>query len=178
MFRLFAANKVRLDNFVSIPSTVFMTALPMYLQQHLPHPQTHQSPWLRVCLAGAHLPPHLHRPNAGAHAPAEGSKVKALFAGNADKVFNGLDTVFFQGWPMYAQLLIDLFKYLAPFLRNVELNKPMQILYKVFSCLFFVMAKLLQQVQVFNLTYSKLTSFMKTIVLFRVIESVFHCCII
>lgn len=36
-----------------------------------------------------------------------------------------------QGWPMYAQLLIDLFKYLAPFLRNVELNKPMQILYKV-----------------------------------------------
>lgn len=37
----------------------------------------------------------------------------------------------FQGWPMYAQLLIDLFKYLAPFLRNVELNKPMQILYKV-----------------------------------------------
>lgn len=42
-----------------------------------------------------------------------------------------------QGWPMYAQLLIDLFKYLAPFLRNVELNKPMQILYKVLaeSCL-------------------------------------------
>lgn len=36
-----------------------------------------------------------------------------------------------KGWPMYAQLLIDLFKYLAPFLRNVELNKPMQILYKV-----------------------------------------------
>uniref|UniRef100_A0A8D1BSQ4 CCR4-NOT transcription complex subunit 1 n=1 Tax=Sus scrofa TaxID=9823 RepID=A0A8D1BSQ4_PIG len=29
-----------------------------------------------------------------------------------------------------AQLLIDLFKYLAPFLRNVELTKPMQILYK------------------------------------------------
>ncbi|KAF7224984.1 transcript variant X6 [Nothobranchius furzeri] len=35
-----------------------------------------------------------------------------------------------KGWPMYAQLLIDLFKYLAPFLRNVELIKPMQILYK------------------------------------------------
>ncbi|XP_023618628.1 CCR4-NOT transcription complex subunit 1 isoform X6 [Myotis lucifugus] len=35
-----------------------------------------------------------------------------------------------KGWPMYAQLLIDLFKYLAPFLRNVELTKPMQILYK------------------------------------------------
>ncbi|XP_041123613.1 CCR4-NOT transcription complex subunit 1 isoform X2 [Polyodon spathula] len=35
-----------------------------------------------------------------------------------------------KGWPMYAQLLIDLFKYLGPFLRNVELNKPMQILYK------------------------------------------------
>ncbi|PKU27695.1 hypothetical protein llap_22001 [Limosa lapponica baueri] len=37
---------------------------------------------------------------------------------------------FGRGWPMYAQLLIDLFKYLAPFLRNVELTKPMQILYK------------------------------------------------
>ncbi|XP_037672114.1 CCR4-NOT transcription complex subunit 1 isoform X4 [Choloepus didactylus] len=35
-----------------------------------------------------------------------------------------------KGWPMYAQLLIDLFKYLAPYLRNVELSKPMQILYK------------------------------------------------
>lgn len=43
--------------------------------------------------------------------------------------------VVLQGWPMYAQLLIDLFKYLAPFLRNVELNKPMQILYKV--CILF-----------------------------------------
>lgn len=40
-------------------------------------------------------------------------------------------SVWLQGWPMYAQLLIDLFKFLAPFLRNVELNKPMQILYKV-----------------------------------------------
>ena len=32
---------------------------------------------------------------------------------------------------MYAQLLIDLFKFLAPFLRNVELTKSVQILYKV-----------------------------------------------
>lgn len=32
---------------------------------------------------------------------------------------------------MYAQLLIDLFKYLAPFLRNAELGKPTQMLYKV-----------------------------------------------
>lgn len=46
-------------------------------------------------------------------------------------VLIGLCSVRLQGWPMYAQLLIDLFKYLAPFLRNVELNKPMQILYKV-----------------------------------------------
>lgn len=38
---------------------------------------------------------------------------------------------------MYAQLLIDLFKFLAPFLRNVELNKPMQILYKVKKALQF-----------------------------------------
>ena len=32
---------------------------------------------------------------------------------------------------MYAQLLIDLFKYLSPFLRNAELSKPTQLLYKV-----------------------------------------------
>lgn len=31
---------------------------------------------------------------------------------------------------MYAQLLIDLFKYLAPFLRNAELAKPVTMLYK------------------------------------------------
>ncbi|XP_077972852.1 CCR4-NOT transcription complex subunit 1-like [Styela clava] len=35
-----------------------------------------------------------------------------------------------KGWPMYAQLLIDLFKFLGPFLRNVELTKPMQVLYR------------------------------------------------
>lgn len=29
-----------------------------------------------------------------------------------------------QGWPMYAQLLVDLFKFLSPFLRNAELAKP------------------------------------------------------
>ncbi|CAH0545815.1 unnamed protein product [Brassicogethes aeneus] len=33
-------------------------------------------------------------------------------------------------WPLYAQLLIDLFKYLAPFLRNAELAKPVTLLYK------------------------------------------------
>ncbi|CAH1997116.1 unnamed protein product [Acanthoscelides obtectus] len=33
-------------------------------------------------------------------------------------------------WPLYAQLLIDLFKYLAPFLRNAELAKPVTILYR------------------------------------------------
>ncbi|XP_023027069.1 CCR4-NOT transcription complex subunit 1 isoform X2 [Leptinotarsa decemlineata] len=33
-------------------------------------------------------------------------------------------------WPLYAQLLIDLFKYLAPFLRNAELAKPVTMLYK------------------------------------------------
>lgn len=33
-------------------------------------------------------------------------------------------------WGMYAQLLIDLFKYLAPYLRNAELAKPVTSLYK------------------------------------------------
>ena len=32
---------------------------------------------------------------------------------------------------MYAQLLIDLFKFLTPYLRNAELAKPTQLLYKV-----------------------------------------------
>lgn len=35
-----------------------------------------------------------------------------------------------KGWVMYAQLLVDLFKYLAPFLRNAELAKPVTLLYK------------------------------------------------
>ncbi|KAK3085676.1 hypothetical protein FSP39_006989 [Pinctada imbricata] len=35
-----------------------------------------------------------------------------------------------KAWGMYAQLLIDLFKFLAPFLRNADLTKPTQLLYK------------------------------------------------
>lgn len=35
-----------------------------------------------------------------------------------------------KGWSMYSVLLLDLFKYLAPFLRNAELAKPVQLLYK------------------------------------------------
>jgi len=35
-----------------------------------------------------------------------------------------------RGWGFYAQLLVDLFKLLAPFLRNAELTKPVQLLYK------------------------------------------------
>lgn len=31
---------------------------------------------------------------------------------------------------MYSELLMDLFKYLAPFLRNAELAKPVQLMYK------------------------------------------------
>lgn len=35
-----------------------------------------------------------------------------------------------KGWGMYSQLLMDLFKFLAPFLRNAELAKPVTLLYK------------------------------------------------
>lgn len=35
-----------------------------------------------------------------------------------------------KGWNMYSQLLIDLFKFLAPFLRNAEMAKPVTMLYK------------------------------------------------
>ena len=37
---------------------------------------------------------------------------------------------FRQGWGPYAQLLIDLFNFLSPFLRNAELAKPITILYR------------------------------------------------
>ncbi|ESO94093.1 hypothetical protein LOTGIDRAFT_239532 [Lottia gigantea] len=35
-----------------------------------------------------------------------------------------------RGWGMYAQLLINLFRFLSPFLRNAELQKPTHLLYK------------------------------------------------
>lgn len=35
-----------------------------------------------------------------------------------------------QGWPLYQQLLIDLFKFLYPFLRNAELIFKQETLYK------------------------------------------------
>ncbi|XP_033113474.1 CCR4-NOT transcription complex subunit 1-like isoform X3 [Anneissia japonica] len=35
-----------------------------------------------------------------------------------------------QGWPMYAQLLIDIFKFVTPFLRNADLSKHVSLLYK------------------------------------------------
>ncbi|XP_044732731.1 CCR4-NOT transcription complex subunit 1 isoform X2 [Chrysoperla carnea] len=35
-----------------------------------------------------------------------------------------------KGWGIYSQLLIDLFKFLAPYLRNAELAKPVTLLYK------------------------------------------------
>ncbi|XP_064610278.1 CCR4-NOT transcription complex subunit 1-like isoform X2 [Liolophura sinensis] len=39
-------------------------------------------------------------------------------------------TVQQRAWGMYAQLLVDLFKFLSPFLRNADLTKPTQLLYK------------------------------------------------
>ena len=36
-----------------------------------------------------------------------------------------------KGWPLYAQLLIEIIKFLAPFLRTVELSTAIDLLYKV-----------------------------------------------
>lgn len=36
-----------------------------------------------------------------------------------------------KGWPLYAQLLVEIIKFLAPFLRSVELSPPVDNLYKV-----------------------------------------------
>jgi len=35
-----------------------------------------------------------------------------------------------KGWPLYAQLLLELIKFLAPFLRCVEMSTPIELLYK------------------------------------------------
>lgn len=44
---------------------------------------------------------------------------------------NDLSTLYnLQGWGMYSTLLIDLFKFLDPFLRNTELATPVMMLYK------------------------------------------------
>ncbi|VVC86298.1 unnamed protein product [Leptidea sinapis] len=41
-----------------------------------------------------------------------------------------LENMNYQGWGMYSTLLIDLFKFLDPFLRNTELAPPVMTLYK------------------------------------------------
>lgn len=50
---------------------------------------------------------------------------KCLFVGSL-----GSGTVA-KGWPLYAQLLIEIIKFLAPFLRTVELSSAIDLLYKV-----------------------------------------------
>lgn len=44
-----------------------------------------------------------------------------------------------KGWLLFQQLLLDLFKFLAPFLRNAELAKQTHLLYKVNNCLAFLL---------------------------------------
>ncbi|XP_065578848.1 CCR4-NOT transcription complex subunit 1-like isoform X2 [Artemia franciscana] len=50
----------------------------------------------------------------------------------AHRVFIGRFLALIQqrGWTMYAQLVIDLFRFMVPFLRNTELGKPMLTLYR------------------------------------------------
>lgn len=45
-----------------------------------------------------------------------------------------------KGWLLFQQLLLDLFKFLAPFLRNAELAKQTHLLYKVNNCLAFLLS--------------------------------------
>jgi len=45
----------------------------------------------------------------------------------------------YKGWPLYAQLLIDLIKFEAPFLRNVELPPSVDLLYKGTLKMFLVL---------------------------------------
>ena len=55
-----------------------------------------------------------------------------------------------KGWQMYAQLLIDLIKFEAPFLRNVELPQSMDSLYKVIHYLIIIFYLILNQLICFN----------------------------
>ena len=47
-----------------------------------------------------------------------------------DKILNNYNQ---KGWPVYAQLLVDLFKFLSSFLRNAELARPVNR-YVLFRC--------------------------------------------
>ena len=35
-----------------------------------------------------------------------------------------------KGWPWFQRLLVDLFKFFAPFLRNAEMTEPIRHLYR------------------------------------------------
>jgi len=39
-----------------------------------------------------------------------------------------------KGWPLFQRLLVELFKFLEPYLRNAELNEPIRLIYKVSEC--------------------------------------------
>jgi len=52
-----------------------------------------------------------------------------------DKCLNGVVTGSAKGWPLFANLLMELIKFLSPFLRCVEMSTPVELLYKV--CLHF-----------------------------------------
>ena len=48
-----------------------------------------------------------------------------------EKCLHGIIAGSNKGWPLYASLLIDLIRFLAPFLRCVEMSNPVELLYKV-----------------------------------------------
>lgn len=76
---------------------------------------------------------------------------KCLFTGSVN---SGTPT---KGWPMYAQLLVDLIKFEAPFLRNVELLPSIDLLYKV--CSHFLPIELFKQYYLLTGNFESLVGF-------------------
>ena len=99
----------------------------------------------RVCIfmVGAYFSPDFHckAPPSYTSAKSECLNVRDIYAvlwgsKKAQAVWSASPNTVtacysFQGWPLFHQLLVDLFKFLSPFLRNAELTKPTQLLYKV-----------------------------------------------
>ena len=76
---------------------------------------------------------------------------------------------------MFQQLLISLFKFLAPFLRNAELSKPTHLLYKVMiECndnkLLLNVTMIREHYECFWFSYMTFQSFFVTIILHSVMS--------
>jgi CCR4-NOT transcription complex subunit 1 len=70
-----------------------------------------------------------------------------------EKCLHGIVPGSNKGWPLYANLLMDLIRFLVPFLRCVEMSNPVELLYKVcISYLIYQLSTILRVIYCFQLT--------------------------